>query len=927
MLTRFFSMVIIRCITITMFLLLAATISFCQTQIKGKIFDSTTGEPLAGATIQLGSAHTLANLDGSFSFKDVKPGRQKIKAFYVGYKELEDLEVTVGNNETKTLNLTLTPNVKQLNSILVTSMASNSNDASARKLEKNAIPIVNVLSAQTIQLSPDVTVGNILQRVSAVTVQRSNSGEGRYAIIRGMDQRFNTTLVNGIKIPSPDFRYRYVPMDLFPSEILDRLEVVKSLIPSMEGDAVGGVMNLVMKNAPQHFMVTANAAAGISTLFSSSRPFEEYAHGAVNPKSPAEIFGNNYVATQNDFSRANLNFSDRKMPINSTAGLTVGGRTLHQKLGIIVSGSFQNFNRGSNSTLLVPNAQPQLVGDLNNQSVISDLYIRKYSTQTARWALHNKIDYVFNSRNTLSLYNMYVHMNEFETRSTYDSVYLNHLSDNLMRSRSLVQSIYNATLRGDHNISKRFGFYWMGSYSLAKGAMPDMAEYDYQSVVNNGAFGYITQTSHREWQHNKNQDLSGYLNITYVPEIANTDFYFTFGGMYRHRSRDNYDNQYTLNPVLSNGLPQYWSGFNSANFQFSPAGNGAGTITSFNTNTYTSHENVSAGYLQVSVSPFKKLDVLAGARVEHTLQAFETVMPKTFTGRSGSVEYTDLLPSANIKYKLNEKQDIRLSYFRSIVRPDFYEIIPTQIVGEIFDIKGNDSLKHSQADNYDLKYEIFPGGADQISVGAFYKNIYNPIEYAIVRNGGPSAQFFEPENFGTAHNYGFEAVFTKYFGMFGIAANYTYVKSQITTSKLYFYKDAATNNITSKTLEQKRPLQGQANNLGNLSLLYKNQKIGLDLQVAFVYTGKRIAQVSPYYNLDYWQLGQGTLDFSFEKTIFKKCSLYGKVNNLTNAPVRTVIMQAPPTDISLPDQQYTSKTVVGKDIYHLNALIGFRYKF
>jgi len=163
----------------------------------------------------------------------------------------------------------------------------------------------------------------------------------------------------------------------------------------------------------------------------------------------APIMGNSYSATQNDFSRGNLNFTNRNLPFNATGGLTIGGRTLNQHLGVIFSGSYQNIYRGSNSELLVPNAQPQVVGDQNNQSVISDLYIRKYSTQTTRWGLHNKFDYVFNNRHQISLYNMYIHMNEFQTRSTYDSVYLNRLADYLMRSRTMKQSIYNSTLRGD----------------------------------------------------------------------------------------------------------------------------------------------------------------------------------------------------------------------------------------------------------------------------------------------------------------------------------------------------------------------------------------------------------------------------------------------------------------------------------------------
>jgi outer membrane receptor protein involved in Fe transport len=905
---------------------------FAQGSIKGRVYDKQTGEPLSGATVHLEDTKffTMVNLDGSYSFKNVHSGHYKIEVSQVGYKKMKDIETTVEDNKTvKVADIVIEEDKQELTSVIVTEKAGGRSDKSVRTMEKNAATVQNILSEHTIQLLPDITVGSALQRISGVSVQRSNSGEGRYAIIRGMDQRYNNTLVNGVKIPSPDSKYRYVPMDMFPSEMLDRLEVIKSLTPSMEADAVGGTLNLVMKSAPQKFVFNANVAGGFSTLFSSSRPFTAFDHGAVNSQTPAEIHGGNYSATQNDFSKGNLNYTSKNMPLNTTAGFTIGGRTAHQKLGIILSGSMQNMYRGSNSMLLLPNAQPQVVtnpdgSELYNQSVISDLYQRKYSTQTTRFGLHNKIDYVFNDRNKISLYNMYVHMNEFQTRETYDSVYLNHLSDNLMRSRLQKQSIYNSTLQGDHVLSNVFRINWIGSYAIAKSAVPDLAEYDYQSNRDNGQYTYITQTMSRDWQRNTDKDLAGYLNMFYTPTIAGKSVEFDFGGMYRHKSRDNYYNPYSLKPAAVNGSSrQIWTSYNNATYDFLP---GSSMDNSTNPNTYISKEDVSAGYAQFKFNLSKNLSVLGGARIEHTEQNFNTLVAETSPAKYGTVKYTDLLPSLHLKYAVDAKSNIRLSYFRSIIRPDFYEIIPTEIDGETFNIKGNDSLKHSIADNLDLRYEFYPGGADQFLVGAFYKNIQNPIEYAIVRNGGPSAQYFMPMNFGTAHNFGIEAVFTKFFGNFGVSANYTYTKSQITTSKLYFYRDKQ-QGITTKTVDQTRPLQGQADHIGNLALLYKNHKIGLDVQVAFVYTGKYISQVSPYYQLDYWRLGQGTLDLSFEQRLGKHFSVYGKANNLTNTPSKIAIMQAPAAGNNFPAQQYSDKTVVGKDIYGLNVLAGIRYKF
>jgi outer membrane receptor protein involved in Fe transport len=176
-----------------------------------------------------------------------------------------------------------------------------------------------------------------------------------------------------------------------------------------------------------------------------------------------------------------------------------------------------------------------------------------------------------------------------------------------------------------------------------------------------------------------------------------------------------------------------------------------------------------------------------------------------------------------------------------------------------------------------------------------------------------------------------EAVVTKYFGVLGVSANYTYTHSSITTNKLLYYNDP-TLGLQQKIVQQTRPLQGQADNTGNVSLLFKSDKIGLDMQLAFVYTGERIAQVSQYYDLDYYAHPYSQLDFSFEKKIFKKLSFYGKVNNLTNS-IAKIYLKYPHGQVDgrqqefLGPQDIASETLVQSDMYKISFLGGLRYKF
>jgi len=369
---------------------------------------------------------------------------------------------------------------------------------------------------------------------------------------------------------------------------------------------------------------------------------------------------------------------------------------------------------------------------------------------------------------------------------------------------------------------------------------------------------------------------------------------------------------------------------------FQATGQNQGIVTAANANTYTAHEQIGAGYIQAKFNLLQALQVLGGVRVENTQDAYNTALPATSTvGSRGTIHYTDVLPSVHFKYQLGMDQNLRLSYYKSISRPGFGDLVPiTDNSNNEFTFLGNPYLKHVRADNLDLRYEWFPGLLDEILVGAFYKKLENPIEYFVTQADGPSSLFIKPQNTNEATNYGAEAVVTKYFGMFGVSANYTYTHSRITTTKLLYTYVAGVGNQT-ETVNQTRPLQGQANNIGNISLLFKDQKLGLDVQLALAYTGDRIAQVSPYANLDIWQKPFTQLDLSLEKRISHHFTFFGKINNLTNAPnkeyikfpYKSVNANLPP-GYTIPFQDAGSNyTVAEKDFYKLSYLAGVRYKF
>ena len=919
---------------VLVYILFFCVCSYAQV-IKGTVTDVNTGEPLLGATVLLKEAgkKQLVPLDGTFSFKNVTPGSYELVISYVNYNTRSQ-PVTAYSRHVTEIKVSLEPKITELYSILVVGGGADA-DRSLRAREKNANQLVNIVSAKNIELLPDITVANVMQRVSGVTIEKNSSGEARYPIIRGMEKRYINTLVNGIKIPSPDNKSRFIPLDLFPTELLERLEISKSLTPSMEGDAIGGTINLVMKDAPVNKLMQVNFSKGYNNIF-KQQSFIQFPHAGINKQSPSEINGRNYEASPGDFPVSNLNYAALNNPVNTTAGITIGNRFgKGKKLGILLSGSYQNIFSGTRSTFFLPNAQP----GLDNIPQFIDLYSRWYSTQNQRLGVNAKFDYKINQHNKISWFNTYVQLNMYQTRQSFDTVALNSLVDESYRSTWQYQSIYNSTIQGVHQLTPSWVFDWSAGYSIANNHMPDQAQFTHEYPVLVTGSGKVTKGSpdilsgmSRAWLHNSDKDLSAYINLTKQMRLLNRAFELKFGGLIRDKKRDNFYNSYALNPQLPAGSSvQLFTHIYDAVYTFK----GSNAVAALNGNNYTFDEDVAAGYVQGKWQLLNRLEVLGGVRVENTHQQYNTELGPEVDARTGKISYTDVLPSAQIKYLLGINRLVRLSYYKALARPQFAELIPDGPDNyETFKEKGNPAtLNHSLADNFDLRYESFHGVADQLLLGVFYKRIKDPIEYTAVKVGVTSQNLI-PTNIGTATNYGFEAVFTKYFGEFGISANYTYTQSKVTNdSMLYSYRNDA-GIRTSKYVSETRPLQGQANHVGNLSLIYKSHRIGFDAQLAFVYTGERISLVSPYAGLHYWQQPYKGLDLSFEKRIIKRLTFYTKINNLTNSPAigslhmpyNTYIASSGSRPLSL-QTDADKKIIVQKDYVRTSFLFGLRFKY
>ena len=923
--------------------LLAASATAIQAHtLDGIVKDNKTGEPLIGTVVrvkELPNVGTTTGLDGSFTLHELPDkGKYTLVVSFMAYKTKE-IVVDVANDDK--VDIPMDEDLKQLGEVVVTGRREYRSDRSAVESVKNAGNVLNVMSQQSIQLSPDVNVASVLQRVSGVTMERDASGEASYAILRGMDKRYNYTLVNGVKIPSPDDKNRYIPLNIFPSDLMDRLVVSKSLTADMEGDAAGGVVDMVMKDAPSRFQLQANAAIGTTDYFwKDGRDYLTSNRSDYTKKAPYEAFGSEYKASMSDFKNGPMQLKSHSMPApNFIGGLSVGNRFWNDRLGVMLAGSIQNTFRGTertyNSVKMASGEQAMYISKLNH---------RYYSIHDLTTGVHAKVDLTL-PKHKIEWYNMYVRTNSKGVRynNSIGTEYIganSYTQDDEIRSLSTTQSIFATNLKGTHHLTKNFTLDWSGIFSQAKEEDPDRTYVTLSNSVSTEADAdgnilsgnlwdtnkNITKTfpkdAERRFQHNMDTDWAGYINLTYDTHFANdVEALWKAGAQYRRKERSNRYYSYIFSPADNaqdldgNGLEQ----FDNVDWVCKTPYSQASQLN------YNSKEHIGGAYTMLTLKT-KIGELNAGFRAEHTNQIYTMLQHFRNMGQTGEQSYWDYLPSASLKWTPTKKMNIRLSYYRSINRPGFYEIVPYQIMGEEYQEKGNPNLKRARIDNIDLRWEWFPSKTEQILAGVFYKYLKDPIEQVFVTSDGKigagTDAYYMPDNLGNAKNMGFEIDVIKYIRHFGIKANYTYTYSKITTSKRE-YKEGSAEYKSGVT--QSRPLVNQAPHTANISLLYKDTENGWNAQLASSFTGAKLALVSPFKDADQWDKAMFGLDLSAEKQFKNGFSIFFKANNLLDAKRERYLKTVNESNLQYADQK-SNKTIIGTYKYGRTFLLGVRYK-
>ena len=827
---------------IIIFLFLA--ISIQAAVLRGSVTDKVTNEPLIGAVIQISGTTTgaITDLDGKFELAGLRNGTYKLMVSYVSYKTLT-LEVSV--NGMSEINITLAPDNQQLGEVVVVAEAKKNTENALITRQRTSLVMQTGVSAQQITKTQDKDASEVIRRVPGISII-----EEKFVMVRGLSQRYNNVRINNSAVPSSEADARAFSFDIIPSSQLDNMLVVKSPAPEYPADFSGGFILVNTKDVPNSnlFNISVGGSMNDQTHFKnfqykkgSGTDFLGFDNGlrSLNGGITATLrpMNNGYDllnnGLNNDWSIKNRKpIADLSLSMNiAHRWVSESGRTLAMLGAVNYSNTYKTYLNMDNNLY----GAYDITHDRSN-------YLRKgvddqYNHNVRVGAMLN-LTYVPASGNNRyefkNIFNQlgkdrYTYRKGTDAQSDYEES-----AEYYYQSRTT----YSGQFTGKHTWSDTDKLDWSAGYSYANRNMPDRRRYN--TVLNTDTNQLEVENLNeinREFSRLNEHILSA--NINYQHDFAFGDFTPTLkmGGYTEYRTRE-YNTRLFIYS-WKNGLPSNYRVMNVPDELMQDKNYGEDKLYLLEQvdwrNNYEGNNMLGAGYAGVNL-PFGKWNIYAGVRFEHSrMELISNTQKNEKSPTSVYYTYDDFFPSLNAAYRLNEQHQFRLSYGRTVNRPEFREV--SSSVYYDFDlasnVQGNYDLKAAYIDNIDLGYEYYPSNGELISVSLFYKKFKNPIEWTYTVAGGTDL-IYSYINAKGADNYGVEVDIRKnldFIGMknFSLSLNGALIKSNV--------------NFEPGSKEEDRPMQGQSPYLVNAGLFYQQPKNGWNAAILYNRIGKRIIGV------------------------------------------------------------------------------------
>lgn len=831
-------------------LLMASAAVQAQT-IKGKVTDAQTGEALIGATVEIVGTgkRAVTDMDGVFAVSGLgRNTKHNVTINYVGYKAL-----TVENVQSKADDsadcpaYTMSADVTQLGEVSVTAVERKNTSAAVIQLAKNSAVVVNNISAQDIKLSQDANAGEVIRRIPGVSLI-----EDKFVMVRGLSQRYNNVWINGGAVPSTEADSRAFSFDLIPSGQIESLTIVKSPSAEYPADYTGGFIMVNTQEIPAQngFSVSLggswNSATHWSDFMESAGSGTDFlgfdgglrslSGGMDAQLQPVAGTGTSLTGNglNNDWSLKRFKpFGDLKLSASYNRAWDIKGN----RLGMLASVNYSNEYRK------YADMENNLFGVYDEAHDRSN-YLRRsvdqqYNHNVRLGAMLNMTLLSANGKSKYQFKNIFNQLgnNRYTWRDGVTAqANLEKSAEYYYRSRTT----YSTQLTGKHTLPQD-NLDWSVGYSYASRSLPDRRRYLTDDALESGVYALSTGNDiSREWTRLGEHIMSAAVNDKRDFKFGSWTPSLQAGAYGEYRTREYKTRNFIYNwNNADNDLPQGFR-YNDIPTMISD-GQYMGAKGFYllelqqMRNNYRGNNTLASGYVTADL-PFGKLGVHAGVRFEHNdMELISNTRDYEKSEMSTHYRTNDLFPSVNATYKFNDKHQLRLSYGRSINRPEFREV--SSSVYYDFDlaasVQGNTELRSCYIDNVDLRYEFYPHRGEQISIAAFYKHFDSPIEWTYTVAGGTDLIYSYKNALG-ANNYGIELDIRKSLDFIGLPDFSWSFNGALIKSDVSFEPGAK---------EENRPMQGQSPYLINTGVFYKNKRALLDVALLYNRIGKRIIGV------------------------------------------------------------------------------------
>lgn len=889
---------------LTILFLLFSLITFAQkTSVSGIVSDKDLkGEPLPFANVSIKGTTLGAStdIDGKYAI-EVTPGTHIIVFSFLGY-ESKEISFTIKEGENKTINETLGSGSVTMEDVLVKATVSREKETALLLEQKKAVEIKQSIGAQEMSRKGVSDVEEGLTKITGIS-----KVDGRGLFVRGLEDRYNNLLINGLAVPSNNPFKKIIPLDIFSTDIVSIIETYKTFNTNIYGDFAGGTFNILTAN-PTKGQTKISFGAGYTTGNNL----------------------NNFLISKDATSTGDFfGFSGNERDIPSAVGSKPGNYELRPSEALTGFGSGYDVKSDKsplNTSFSILNSDKFSIGDNSNFSyLLSVNFDNKYQVREGidRFFNTSQGNYDNNLRTTSYKYltnssvlgvlnfknkRLSLTSNTFYLKTTENMIqdqlgYTNsnaNQTNGFIRMNQLQETTYlNTQLFGSYKLTENEKHTVKGgiSYSTSNYGLPDRKSFKGVKIDDNTTS--ITYSG--------NSLLRQYLDFDgkhYLSGMA--EYSWKFGNEDLEKANK-----------ISIGYNGYVNQMQSK-FRFLVSQNMASNSVTFNTNqpdatlateiengnfTYKEGTNstykakllefVNAGYADAAFKFGEKTEVNLGVRVEQTNRETKYRESGSFEDPylKNKLDKIDFLPSANAKYKLNDNSNLRFAGSKTITKPVIMEAYPLEFVNPDGTIEnGNQKAKNSDNYNFDLKYEWFPSAKEMVTITGFSKFIQNPIERLFTPSAGSGGQIITYNNSKQATLYGAELEFlVQLERISSVLSNFSFgMNTSLMYSKVEIEK--VKNGLQSpETIavdaKPTRKLQGASPWIINADLKYesefsKNWKNTMTL--VFNAYSKRIYAVGTYGLDNYYEMPFNKLDFIWGNKISDKWDIKLSAENILN---------------------------------------------